>query len=181
MRPIIPLLVAAGVLAGACGDDDEGAATTTTEDAPDASLEVQDGQAIVEAGGERFEFIVHECLVGEETGSPTRRLALSASQTEPFLEADVVLNVDILVSQAVPPQEQHTITITRFDGVDLASTDFRKPAGGGLAPDDWIEVGDGLVTGSGFELRAEDLDRDDAVLADGKLVADCDSAGPGGE
>lgn len=151
-----------------------GPATTSTEP---AELAVQPGRAIVVAGDERFDLIVFECLVGAETGSPARRLALSASATEPFLDANVVLNVDVLVSQLAPMLEEHRITITRRDGTpDLAANDTPRPGAGGPAPEDWITVDEraGLVRGTGFQLAATDGSA--PPLPSGTLVADCSEA-----
>lgn len=148
----------------------------TTSTAP-ADLAVQPGRAIVVAGDERFDLIVFECLVGEETGSPARRLALSASATEPFLDAKVVLNVDVLVSQQAAGLEEHRITITRHDGTpDLAANDTPRPGAGGPAPDDWINVDEsaGVVRGTGFQLAATDGSA--PPLPSGTLVADCSDA-----
>ena len=165
------------LVACSSGDDDDERAvaedapvSSTTASAPPPDLEA--GRAIVEAGGERFTFILHECLVGEETGSPNRRLALSASTTEPFLEADEVLNVDILVSTATGA-EDHVIAITRRDRPTLGAADSSMPSRGGPAPDDWITVDAeaGVVSGAGFELRA--IDGAGEPLADGTLIADC--------
>lgn len=147
--------------------------TTTTSSPP--AVDVAPGTAVVEAGGERFTFIVFQCLIGSETGSPARRLALSASETVPFLESAVVLNVDVLVSSR-SGTEDHAITITRDEGPDLGAADAGGPARGGPAPDDWIEVDEQrrTVRGSGFELRATDLSG--ASLPGGRLVADCPAA-----
>lgn len=175
-------LAATSLVAGCGGSADEvptdttatgGRGPATTSTAP-AELAVQPGRAVVVAGDERFDLIVFECLVGEATGAPARRLALSASATEPFLDASVVLNVDILVSQHVAGLEEHRITITRRDGApDLAASDSPRPGAGGPAPDDWIEVDEaaGVVRGGGFRLGATDGSAQ--PLPAGTLVADC--------
>lgn len=173
----------------ACGGDDasvDGVSATTTT-APTATTtgpagsddpwpEVEPGLAIVTAGDERFEFVVFECRIGDETGSPQRRLALSGSLTEPFLEADVVLNVDLLVSRFGP--EEHVITITRFDGTDLGAADLATPSRGGPAPDDWIELDEDLrsVRGRGFQLAPTEVPGGDP-MPPGVLVADCPEPG----
>ena len=177
------LCVAAALLSiPACGSDDgeetaaprseESSTTSSSVDASSPPPDVEPGHAVVEAGGQRLTFIVFDCLVGDETGAPNRRLALSASNTEPFAEASEVLNVDILVSRATG-QEEHIIAITRRDRASLGASDTPTPSRGGRAPDDWIEVDEenGAVHGDGFELRATDGSGD--VLPAGRLVADC--------
>lgn len=177
-------VAAACIVAGCGGRADEVSPDTASRSGTDpatstapAELAVQPGRAIVVAGDERFDLIVFECLVGDETGSPARRLALSASATEPFLDANVVLNVDVLVSQQAPMLEEHRITITRRDGTpDLAANDTPRPGEGGPAPDDWIRVDEsaGLVRGTGFQLAATDGSA--PPLPPGTLVADCSDA-----
>ncbi len=106
------------------------------------------------------------------------RLALSASNTEPYLDADRFLDVNVLVSQVVDGHEEHVIEIFSTDGsVDIGADDLQLPSRGGPAPDDWIrhDADAGAVFGAGFELQSTSPD-DDTVLEDGVLVADC----PGG-
>ena len=190
MAPLRALAAAAVVAAvAACGGDGNGSAPppaatgkattttaaviTTTPSRP--AVEVAPGTAVVEAGEERFTFIVFQCLIGAETGSPGRRLALSAGDSEPFPESAVVLNVDILVSARFGT-EDHVITIARDDGPDLGAADAGGPARGGPAGDDWIEVDEErrTVQGSRFELRA--TDGSGLSLPSGRLVADCPRA-----
>ena len=169
----------------ACGgDDDDGGGTaaavadgtTTTESPSTASAPaVQAGRVVLEtADGGAFTFIVFECLLGEATGSPSRRLALSASTEEPFMDADEVLNLDILVSAATGAEE-HVITLTRVDPSQpsFGASDTGMPSRGGRAPDDWIHVDDatGTVYGDGFELVATDGSGES--LGVGSIVADC--------
>ena len=172
MRAAIALLVV--VIVGACSSDGDGGPAPQAESASASTtrVDVEPGTAVVVAGGERWEYVVHECLVGADTGSPNRRLALSASATEPFLESDDVLNVDILVSQATGTEE-HVITLTRMRHADLGAADVSTPSRGGPAPDDWIEIDEdaAVVHGGGFELRATDGSGES--YADGRLVADC--------
>lgn len=177
-------------LAGCVGGDGRSAAEPGTAEASQTSttavvdgppFDVDPGVAVVLAGDVRYEFVVFECLVGDETGSPVRRLALSASDTEPFLEADRFLSVDILVSQVIDGHEEHVISIFDADGsFDVGAADLATPSRGGPAPDDWIEHDPlaHVVYGEGFELRSTTLD-DDTVLTDGVLVADCPGSQPG--
>ena len=172
MRAPIALLVL--LLVASCSSDDGGpsqpeAASGSTSS---SSVDVEPGTAVVEAGGERWVYLVYECLVGADTGSPNRRLALSASATEPFLESDDVLNVDILVSRATGTEE-HVITLTRTGDTNLGAADVAMPSRGGPAPEDWIEIDEhaGVVHGGGFELRA--TDGSGQSFAGGRLVADC--------
>ena len=177
--PIAPVVLVL-LLATACSsDDDDGGGSAQPEatsgsstSSASADIDVEPGTAVVEAGGERWVYVVYECLVGAETGSPNRRLALSASATEPFLESDDVLNVDILVSQATGTEE-HVITLSRMRAANLGAADVGAPSRGGPAPDDWIEIDEqaGVVRGEGFELRA--TDGSGPSYADGRLVADC--------
>jgi hypothetical protein len=174
VRAPIALLVL--LLAASCSSDDGGPsqpeAASGSTSSVDIDLDVEPGTAVVEAGGERWVYLVYECLVGADTGSPNRRLALSASATEPFLESDDVLNVDILVGQATGTEE-HVITLTRTGVTNLGAADVAMPSRGGPAPDDWIEIDEeaGVVHGRGFELRATDGSGES--FADGRLVADC--------
>lgn len=188
-RSAIGALLAAGaVVAGGCGSGGGGAGPATSTSASMGPVNtrasattgpsitgVLPGKAVVTAGDQRWEFIVHDCLLGEETGSPNRRLALSASDTEPFLDAGLVLNVDILVSQRVPGVEEHVISITDAgpDRPDLGAADVPLPSRGGPAPDDWIQVDEQTraVRGHGFELRA--TSPGGPQLEAGTLVADC--------
>lgn len=182
LRSLAP--VAALALLGSCGDGDPtgttaGSAppaptstTATTRAEPPAAGPV-DGRAVVVAGDQRFEFVVEDCLVGEEqTGTPYQRLSVHGSETVPYAEAQVFLAVRILVSQVVAGHEEHLIEITRMQGEDLGAADVAVPSRGGPAPDDWIEVGDGAVTGSGFRLRSTG-DPVAEPLPAGDLVVDC--------
>ncbi|WP_436794430.1 hypothetical protein [Actinospongicola halichondriae] len=179
------VVLAALAVAGCAGDDDGGqpaatsapSSTTSSADLAESgpAFAVEPGTAVVEAGGERFEFVVFECLVGTDGGGPTRRLALSGSDTEPYLEADRYLSVNILVSKVVDGHEEHVIEIFSIDGsLALGAADFQTPSRGGPAPGDWIhhDTDAGVVFGSGFELRSTSAD-DATVLEDGVLVADC--------
>lgn len=182
-----PLTAAAvSVLAVACTSGNDAPRTpesprptastaSTPSTAPGATgleNDVVPGTAVVTVGGERHAFVVFECLIGAETGSPNRRLALSASETEPFPEADVVLNVDVLVSSRTGT-EDHLISILGFKGSDVGAGDVATPSRGGPAPDDWIHVDEvgRVIRGSGFELRATDPTA--ASHPAGTLVADC--------
>ena len=184
-RLLLLLLMATALPAAACSSGDDGTAgegdgrpertTTVPVEEVDAgpAPEVEPGKAVVVAGDERFEFAVHECLVGEETGAPNRRLALSASETEPFEEARTFLHVNILVSVHIEDWEEHVIEIVRYDGANIGAADMSTPGRGGPAPDDWIQVDEDahVVHGSGFELRV--IDESQRTLPPGTLVADC--------
>ncbi len=173
----------------ACGNGNEAASTEApapsdeplSEDPPPddpepvgPAFEVGAGTAVVEAGGERFEFVVFQCLVGDDAG-PTRRVALSASDTEPYLDAGRFLNVNVLVSSVIDGHEEHVIEIFSVDDtLDVGAADLQLPSRGGPAPDDWVHVDGaaGVVYGSGFELQSTSPD-DDTSFGDGVLVADC--------
>ena len=188
---LLASLVVLPLGATGCGDDETPPSAPEATPAPDrdrqrdpdpdreapvSSGAVEPGRAIVEAGDERWEFVVSECLVGEEqTGSPYGGLILAASATEPLLESDLVLNVRILVSAAIAGHEEHVISITTpLDRPDLGAADVNVPSRGGPAPDDWIEIGDGVVTGSGFELA--EIEVGGRRFPSGTLVADCPAA-----
>lgn len=190
------LAAALAVLAGlsACGDDaDPVEPASTSPSEPDRAAEshgdperapaaaasaVDPGTAVVEAGGERFEFVLDECAVGEEqTGSPYARVRLTGNLADSGGGADGFLNVSILVSRVLPGHEEHVITITRLEAPSLGAADVNVPSRGGPAPDDWIEVGDGVVTGAGFELR--EIEPGGRTYPGGTLVADCTAASSG--
>ena len=198
VRRILCVLGAVAFAAGACGDGGDPAPAATqdasrssqapaaspaptpaTDAASPPSADVVPGRAIVEAGGDRWEFTVDSCLVGhDQTGSPYSRLSLSGSLAGAGDGADApFLSASILVSRVAPGHEEHVISIHRPDDPSLGAADVQVPSRGGPAPDDWIEIGDGVVTGAGFELW--EIEIGGRRLPPGTLVADCPAADGG--